>query len=285
LGRFGVLGFVYIFMKESTITKLNNLNKKFYNEVGSTIWNQSPAYYWQGWFELLPIFQELYKTKSLEDSKNQTINFLDIGCGNSRFANFLGENLGSNQLSKTSYIGVDFSVNFLDQSKILKKERFANFVTKELDIINQLEILDDQKTEFNCIVIFGVIHHIPSHNLRQSFLRQVSQLLSQDGVLIFTTWEYADSQRLSKRIINSKSTAGQIILKELKISSDELESGDNIIDWIKGIESYRYSHSFTESEVLGLVQNTKMEILKIFYSDGRSSKRNKYYVCKVLKHD
>jgi tRNA (uracil-5-)-methyltransferase TRM9 len=334
-------------MQKSTIVKLNNLNQKFYNEVGSTIWNQSPTYYWQGWFGLLPIFLELYKAKNtvilskggsgfgspelasprqakdphtiqdkvqtkinilkinkketLSESENknsqsvedkvqinsgqtptkqsQIIKFLDIGCGNARFANFLGENIGDNNLKNISYTGIDFSVSFLGQSNILKAAEFANFELLELDIINEIDILIKKETMYECIVLFGVIHHIPSHSIRQEFLQKISELLSQNGILIFTTWEYTDSTRLSRRIVDKKTADGQKIFQKLAISPEELEIGDNVLDWIKGIESYRYSHSFTESEVYSLIQNANLELVRTFYNDGRSSKRNKYYVC------
>ncbi len=257
-------------MNQETINNLNNLNQKFYDQVGSKIWNQSQDYSWQGWFDLVVNFEQLY-------SNSRTIKFLDLGCGNARFANFLRQNLQPEFLQRTSYTGVDFSNEFLDNFDKEISGSFENLELLNIDILKDLDKLKSQK--FDCIVLFGLIHHIPSVEIRNNFIKEVSELLSENGILVFTTWEYMNSSRLSKRVLDLGTLESQEVLRSLNINKNELEHGDNILDWIKVTKSYRYSHSFEVVEIKEYLANANLELRREFYNDGRSSRRNKYYIC------
>jgi tRNA (uracil-5-)-methyltransferase TRM9 len=265
-------------MTQKTINILNQLNKQFYDETGSVVWNQKPDYYWQGWYQLTAFINDKLTTKQ---SLSNQFKILDLGCGNSRFANFLVSELDSEQVENIEYLGVDFSVNLIDTFKTKPRTNFANFELLELDVISQLHQLKEIK--FDLIVIFGLIHHIPSHQARTKFFEQVSSLLKPSGLLIFTTWQYLDTPRLIKRVVDPETETGKSVFQRLGIQKTDLEPGDNILDWVKKVFSYRYSHYFDEAEVKGFITDNNLNLVHSFVCDGRDSKRNRYYVCGINK--
>jgi tRNA (uracil-5-)-methyltransferase TRM9 len=317
-------------MTQKTIDILNNLNKQFYNETGSVVWNQKPDYYWEGWYQLtkfinesekieliknkedvidkLPVgneqvqqsFLATHRPKGFEaqadwghksdtaqndsdgldatENRFNTYKILDLGCGNARFVNFVSSELELEQVQNIEYLGVDFSVNFLEQSQSVNLQAFAKYQLKQLDILKELDQLKDLKLDL--VVMFGLIHHIPSLQARKAFFAQVVQLLDSSGLLIFTTWQYLDTPRLIKRVIDAETETGKQVYQHLDIQKTDLEVGDNILDWVKKVFSYRYSHYFSQEEIQGYIIDNNLELIHSFVCDGRDSKRNRYFVCK-----
>jgi tRNA (uracil-5-)-methyltransferase TRM9 len=260
-------------MKQTTINILNNLNKQFYNETGSVVWNQKPDYYWEGWYQLTSFIAEKLKVK------NENYKILDLGCGNGRFANFINSELSIGQVANIEYLGADFSVNFLQQSQNIGQQNFANYELKQMDILKELDQLEDSK--FDLIAMFGLIHHIPSLKIRKQFFESALGFLNPGGLLIFTTWQYLDTSRLIKRVVDIETESGKSVYQRLGIKKTDLEVGDNILDWVKKVFSYRYSHYFLEDEIQGYIADNNLELIHSFVCDGRDSKRNRYYICKV----
>jgi tRNA (uracil-5-)-methyltransferase TRM9 len=261
-------------MKQATIEILNNLNKQFYDETGSVVWNQKPDYYWEGWYQLTSFISENLKVKS-----EKLYKILDIGCGNARFSNFIDSELPIKQIANIEYLGVDFSVNFLEQCHGGRQQNYANYELKQMDILKELEQL--QGTNFDFVVMFGLIHHIPSFENRKKFFRKVVKLLNPNGLLVFTTWQYLDTPRLIKRVVDPDTEAGKRVYQRLGVKKTDLEVGDNILDWVKKVFSYRYSHYFSEEEIQGYINDNNLELIHNFICDGRDSKRNWYYICRV----
>jgi tRNA (uracil-5-)-methyltransferase TRM9 len=292
-------------MTQKTIDILNNLNKQFYDETGSVVWNQKPDYYWEGWYQLsvfinkkvvvgkLPLDKGLaaqadwgYKSDAhhngdtvVADTDRSNYKLLDLGCGNARFANFINSQLPAQQVQNIEYLGVDFSVNFLEQSQSENSHNFAKYELKQLDILKELDQLRGSKSDL--VVMFGLIHHIPSLQIRKQFFKQVTELLNPNGLLIFTTWQYLDTPRLIKRVVDPETETGQYVYQRLGIKKTDLEVGDNILDWVKKVFSFRYSHYFSEAEISGYIADNNLELVHSFVCDGRDSKRNRYYVCRA----
>jgi tRNA (uracil-5-)-methyltransferase TRM9 len=258
-------------VNKKTIDILNELNKKFYDETGSIVWNQSPNYYWEGWYQLSKIIKE-------NKSTNHNYKILDLGCGNARFSNFLRSELDQITLSQIEYLGVDFSVNFMNRSQPNEGNQLANYNLKEVDILKDLDTLETCK--FDLIVMFGLIHHIPSLLFRKQFFKDVKRLLNPNGLIIFTTWRYLDSPRLLKRVVDPDTEKGIEIFDKLDIKKSDLEDGDNILDWVKKIFCLRYSHHFSELEIDCYIKDNQLGLIHSFVYDGRDSKRNKYYICR-----
>jgi tRNA (uracil-5-)-methyltransferase TRM9 len=264
-------------MTKEIIDLLNELNKQFYNETGSLVWNQKPDYYWEGWYQLTQYIKE--DISKLEKSNQTNYKILDLGCGNARFANFINAQLTPKQVQNIHYVGVDFSINFMEQSNSQSNHNFAKHELLQLDILKQLDQLQNQ--QFDLVVMFGLIHHIPSLQVRKDFIEQANKFLTTNSLLIFTTWQYLDTPRLIKRVVDSQSEAGKSVYQRLGIKKTDLEVGDNILDWVKKVYSYRYSHYFDEQEIRGYINDNDLELIDSFVCDGRDSKRNKYYICKL----
>ncbi len=75
-------------MNQQTIDILSKLNKQFYDETGSALWNQKPDYYWEGSYQLTKFIvaklKELAKDLSLIDdisAKNCHLERSERSCG------------------------------------------------------------------------------------------------------------------------------------------------------------------------------------------------------------
>ncbi len=262
--------------------KLMDLNYLFYEKIGK-YWNNTSKYYSEGWEILWKDFLNNKKTVSNETSLNFKV--LDLGSGNGRFSTFLEEKFeGSADLS---YFGVDFS-DFLNSLAIGRKtDSFKDFEILKANLIldnweNQLEnkTKDSAKNGFDLIVLFGVMHHIPTKDLRLDLLQKATKFLSSDGVLVFTTWNFKNIPRLQKRIIDLENFEGQELLKNLDLEKTDLGQGDYILSWVKKETAYRYSHFYEDSEIFEYLNKLGLNLIDRYYADGRYSNRNEYFVCK-----
>jgi SAM-dependent methyltransferase len=265
-------------MQKGTINRLNALNRDFYNTVGS-LWNQDPNYYWQGWYELKKYINNSIKTNSIDNKKSLKI--LDIGCGNGRFGYFLDTILPTD--ISLEYVGLDFSDTLLFKLNIQSlqtKQRSYQLFKCDLLEDNFVDLLNNQNIfpKFDIIVMFGLIHTIPSQNSRLELFNIVSSILKPADLLIFTTLEYLDNPRLQKRIIDKNDPNNQSIYNQLNLDINDLEEGDNLLEWVKRINSYRYSHAFTPKEINFYLQKADLILNESFCCDGRTMKRNKYYI-------
>lgn len=233
---------------------------------------------------------------------------LDLGCGNARYASFLAKTYPKTQIE---YYGLDNSDFLLSQARqnlelelslnnnttlqettssgyTCHSSAEGNFspnltinLTKS-DII--LESWDANFTsyKFDLIVLFGLLHHVPSSHQRLALLQKATKLLNPNGVLIFTTWRFTHIPRLQKRIIDIHSNRGQHILNQINLTPTELEDGDCILDWVKTKLAYRYSHDFNDLEINQLLNDSKLDILRRFCADGRTEDQNEYFLCHKL---
>lgn len=251
-------------MHKETIDQLNQLNNDFYNTVADSF-NTSRNYYWSGWKK---IGEEIKKQFG-----NKKIKVLDIGCGNGRFAQFLDES------------GVDFAYTGLDSSKKLLKwaleqvslEQKTDF--NHFDLIKSLQnntfsqFLDNEK--FDVIVCFGVLHHIPSFELRKKLFETINNdLLNNDGLFVITAWLFLDNPKLKERTLEMKA------IKELGIESEDLEINDYLLDWQRGEQAIRYCHYADNAEVNELTKETHLKLISSYKADSKTNNLNQYYLFK-----
>jgi tRNA (uracil-5-)-methyltransferase TRM9 len=248
-------------MKQQTVNALQRLTHDFYEQVGE-FWNHDPRYYWEGWSDVLPY---------IKDSRS----FLDIGCGNGRFANFI-QQYGCPDTDQLDYVGIDYSSQLLSHADI---PNFARLINADIHKRSIYDIVSEYKIgNFDVVVLFGVLHHIPSFEARLRLLRQSFDMLRPGGILIFTTWQFLEVPRLSKRIVPIDSEICRDICEQYHVDPSEFEKGDYILDWNKMKISYRYAHAFTESEIRRYLISTCATTIQTFQIGGRSGKRNKFYI-------
>jgi tRNA (uracil-5-)-methyltransferase TRM9 len=254
-------------MKSSTVNSLNNLNQEFYNTIGP-IWNPASDYYWEGWTKLLELIQNSYK---------KNLKVLDIGCGNARFFQFLQEKLPD---LKISYTGIDSSQFLLSQASNRSANENNNYILIQADIL-QTNWLQSVDSDYDLVVMFGLIHHIPGKNNRLNFFKNVASLINPSGKLIFTTYQFLDLPRLVKRVVDFSTADNQLLAQKLGIDTLDLEKGDYILDWVKLKTSYRYCHYFYQDEIDELTNPQNLTLQKAFLADDRNSNRNRYFIFKM----
>jgi tRNA (uracil-5-)-methyltransferase TRM9 len=235
-------------MKQSTIDELNAINRRFYKTTAAEF-DQTRGKAWAGWAKL-------------KDHLKAPLSVLDVGCGNGRFGLFLAEELKG----EIHYHGIDNNAQLL---------AFANaaFVSvenlkaklEESDIVNQL--LPD--AEYDLVVLFGVIHHVPSAEKRKRFMMDLAKRLKVGGLLCFASWRFYEFERFRERL-----SAWPENLKE------EVEENDYLLDWRRGENALRYCHYVDDAEEKTLIQATGLQLVSQYRADGENNAMNSYVVLK-----
>lgn len=253
-------------MLTATILRLNTLNREFYQRYAHEF-DASRQYYWDGWYQLRD-------TLSLT-AETGPRTFLDIGCGNGRFSHFLQEKCS---LERVQYYGVDYAPDLLSRATSLTPPYSSKYV--EIDIISAL--MSDPPTlhiqihdqigidhpQFDLITLFGVFHHVPNFELRHKLLTTLSTMLSENGTLCMTTWNFLENKSWKKKIIDPV-IAG--------ITTSELEMGDYILDWHRGGVGYRYVHAFSTLEIAKMIPSN-LRVVSTFLADGQDNQGNHYFI-------
>lgn len=224
-------------MNDSTIKQILALNTKFYQSV-ATHFSKTRQSNWKGWIRVVNFFEEVENPK-----------VLDIGCGNGRFLNFLKENT----TTKFEYTGIDNNAELLAEAQ----SKNPDFKFSNLDVFANLDSL---KENYNFIVVFGLMHHIPGKEFREKWLCTVVGMLKENGILVLTFWDFKAEK----------------VLKELP------DEGDYILGWDKKPETERYAHKFTEKELNEISTNYDVELVEKFEADGKDNKSNKYLIFKKV---
>ncbi|HOZ03290.1 MAG TPA: class I SAM-dependent methyltransferase [Candidatus Woesebacteria bacterium] len=261
-------------MKASTINHLNKINQQFY-EAEAQSFSQTRRAPWAGWNRLLA---------QLEQIENNPIKVLDIGCGNGRFGQFLSANVDR----QIEYTGTDNSRELL---KIARNNN-PNAVGKTFkfiyqDLIEELltnQVFTQSNDHYDLIVLFGVLHHIPSFELRHKLLSLLNNLLSPNGLLVFTVWRFGELGRFKNKLANPK---------KYNINPTELEPGDYLVDWRdksvrqtspvtdKKSVSVRYAHAVSKTEIEKLTDGLP-PIVESYLADGQDNQTNQYIVIKQV---
>ena len=149
---------------------------------------------------------------------------------------------------------------------------------KNVSWINQ-DVLKgiDINEKFDLVCAFGFLHHIPSFELRNTFLLNAAGQLSGSGYLVISLWDF-----LGKKY-EQRNTQDEL-LKEVGISADELESHDFILDWRSQARALRYAHAYNDDEIEELLDVSGLTLEKEFYADGRDGKSNRYLIIKPKRY-
>ncbi len=203
--------------------------------------------------------------------------WLDLGCGNGALAL---EWIRQGRVGR--YLGLDYSTNLLGLARSavsLKK------YMKDLNIsFNMVDITDPGWTariplkEWDGILAFAVLHHIPSQRLRIHLLKQISQLLKKRSEFIFSVWQFQNSPKLMSH---------RILWTQVGLKEKHVEPGDSLLDWRAeesepdGQKGLRYVHLFTQSELFGLAHRSGFKIVDSYLSDGKNGILALYQIWQV----
>lgn len=237
-------------MNFKTFKELVQLNKEFYSKV-SADFSRTRQKSWGGWDRIIPFINEYY------GSGRGTIKLkiLDIGCGNGRFYSFLKKNLSGN----FEYLGLDSSGELISEAK-------NNFPDVEFLVRDVFQDLESIESGFDIVVIFGVMHHVPSIRFRREWIDAVKGKLVMGGLLVISFWDLQiDRGRFEKKI---------------KEHNFELEEGDYILGWGDENDAYRYAHFYSQNEIDDLLSGFKS--LANYSDDGKTRNLNKYFILQNL---
>ena len=192
-------------------------------------------------------------------------NILDLGCGNGE----LGKEL-IRRGHQGFYVGLDASAEFL---KIAQENlpQTTSIIFLQRDLSNPNWDDDLPLSEFDLILAFAVLHHIPGSDLRKQVLNKINGLLHKNGRFIHSEWQFLLSARLRDRIQP---------WDRIGLDSNQVDGGDHLIDWRRGGQGLRYVHSFNSNELASLAEDSGFDILETFASDGKDGNLGLYQIWK-----
>jgi SAM-dependent methyltransferase len=210
--------------------------------------------------------------------------WLDLGCGNGTLGKIWAE-----QQRSGGYVGLDFSDELLahaieltqdlqtDQLKIhYAKAGLTEFVWP----VENADFNLVPAGQYDGVLCFAALHHIPGSEARMAVLAHVRQLLKPGGLFIHSEWQFQNSPRLLERCLP---------WSLVDLHGEDLENGDTLLDWRYSLPGqsetigYRYVHLFDEPELAEMALQSGFQILKSWYSDGKTGNLAIYQVWRRME--
>jgi SAM-dependent methyltransferase len=188
-------------------------------------------------------------------------NVLDLGCGNGELARQLAR-----RGSSGAYTGLDFSPVLLKQASTGQPPNF-HFLQADLSTPDWDAPLSGYQYDY--ILAFAVLHHLPGVELRLQILRKVRTLLVPAGHFIHSEWQFLNSLRLKSRIQPWEA---------IGLSQSDVDPGDYLLDWRQGGQGLRYVHAFSQAELEELGKAAGFKVVGSFLSDGENGRLGLYQV-------
>ena len=189
-------------------------------------------------------------------------NVLDLGCGNGRLLAFLAA-----AGWRGRYVGIDSSPELLAAAAENAPDLQTSFL--QADLLSAEWPASLRGYVPAAITALAVLHHIPGAANRGRFLAQCAALLPAGGLLIISTWQFAASPRLRKRIVPWQAVG---------IKDEDVEPGDYLVAWGEGAAGHRYCAAINEETLCGLTAGAGLARAETFYADGYEGNLNLYGV-------
>ena len=225
-------------MRQKIINKILHQTQEIYNRIAPDFSDTRTQ-----------IWPAIAKFKELAKPGNTV---LDLGCGNGRMAEIFLD-------SQIKYLGIDNSQKLIK----IATQKFAdknNFHFQIGDVINYSE------TRADLVLFVAVLHHIPGYELRLETLKNIYNLLNENGLMVLSTWNLWQP-KYWKYLANLPIKFFQYGILSLR---------DAFVPWQSKIKSphLRYVHCFTKKELKGLLKGCGFEIIDIYYD--RKGKRTNF---------
>ena len=196
------------------------------------------------------------------------VSLLDLGCGNGE----LWRQLVRSGF-RGSYVGLDFSEELLAVAKNMPMKAAtaarAWFVSTDLSVEDWLDTLPPGMENFDYVLAFAVLHHIPGSAARLNILQQVRRVMSQEGAFVLSVWQFQNSPRLLQRV-----QPWELI----DLADEAVDPGDTLLDWRSGGSGLRYVHLFNQAELAELAKASGFRVVETFYADGEEGNLGLYQV-------
>ena len=240
-------------MQEEIADRLIGINREFYQSFAA-VFSETRG-------RLQPGVRQILEGLSLKET------ILDLGCGNGELA----ADLDRRHFTGT-YVGVDFSEELLGFAREKVGTQHFHFIEADLTKTGVgpgfLDLHQDLKANaVNRVFAFAVLHHIPTTTRRVGLLKQVHQLLSLNGRLEVSNWNFMSSDRIASRVVS---------WGEIGLRPEDVDHGDYLIDWRREGYGLRYVHLYSEMELTELASRGGFSVRRTFYSDGEGGKLGLY---------
>ncbi len=194
----------------------------------------------------------------------QTLRLLDAGCGNGRFARALAQ-VGAS----AAYLGIDAD----DHLRALAAEQVQDLpgidaAFRAVDLAEPgwpAQVAD--AAPFDAIVCLAVLHHFPSHALRQRIVADLAGLLAPQGQLALSTWQFAHVDRFVGK---------QADWSQIGLTAEDVEPGDALLPWNQGVHALRYVHQLDFAAIEQLAAGAGLRVVDSFLADGKEGNLNLY---------
>ncbi|MCK5490834.1 MAG: class I SAM-dependent methyltransferase [Candidatus Pacebacteria bacterium] len=179
---------------------------------------------------------------------------LDLGCGNALMLSSVLE-------KSVFYVGLDISGKMIE----IVKEKYK----KEIEqgnvsfFVGQVTELSFQDEEFDFVMSFAVLHHIPSKELQGKYFQEVKRICKRNAKVKISVWNLL-SEWPNNRFHIEDQLAGE-------------KSGATIVPWkaTSGKIVDRYIYQFSEEDLFFLAEKAGFRNIKIYYSNrGGERKEN-----------
>ena len=191
---------------------------------------------------------------NLTESIKSKSKVLDIGCGNALILPFV--------LKKDAfYRGIDISEKLIEISKEKYKKEIEEGRVEFF--VGQATELPFQNEEFDFLISFAVLHHIPSKELREKFFKEMMRISKPNAKVKITVWNLYNKWA-NDRFDISNQLAGK-------------QSGDVVVPWkaTKGKIINRFVHQFSKEELFSLAKDAGFENIKIdFFNKAGEGMKN-----------
>lgn len=169
---------------------------------------------------------------------------LDVGCGNGLMVPFILE-------KGAYYFGLDIAEKLIE----IARERYAEDVAKGRAgfVVGEASEIPFKDEEFDFVLSFAVLHHLPSVDLRRKFFEEIFRVLRPNGKVKITVWNLLNGWAKSRFDIGSQ--------------LEGKSSGDVTIPWkgTRGEIVNRYVHQFSKEELYALAEGAGFYEINIDY--------------------
>jgi len=170
---------------------------------------------------------------------------LDVGCGDGRaFEVFRGKHV--------AYAGIDLSEKVIAEARIHWKDEAAFEVG---DILG----LPVPSGRYDAVLALGVLHHVPSKDLRLLAMKELARAMRPGGYLMVATWNLWQLRYW------------HVLAHQLFGWRNGWDFGDLKVTWKKP-NFPRYYHVFTIKEMRALCEAAGLDVVEQYYvKDGEIS--------------
>ncbi len=237
-------------MSPETVLALNEINRRFYR-TSAEAFSASRDHPWLGWERIVG------------ELPGPPRSVLDVGCGNGRFGVYLAAWLGG----EFAYLGVDASAELLALARQQADlPRDTTLVQHDLVVDPSFQALPTGRHPL--VAAFGLLHHVPSFDLRRELLGALADRLEPGGRLAISIWRFGAFERFQDKRVPF----------EPPLDTADLEPGDALLSFGTEPGVVRYCHFLDEEEIDRLVAAAALPCLDRFSADGREGALNEYLV-------